>query len=56
MSKVFDTEMKKSLANRIQNIKNKHDIKEIKKIILDTNPELDSTTNTNGLFLSFQKL
>lgn len=56
MSKVFDTEMKKSLANRIQNIKNKSDIKEIKKLILDNNPELDSTTNTNGLFLRFQKL
>ena len=56
MSKSFDTEMKKSLANRIQNIKNKSDIKEIKKIILNENPELDSTTNTNGLFLRFQKL
>lgn len=56
MSKVFDTEMKKSLANRIQNIKNKNDIKEIKKLILENNPELDSTTNTNGLFLRFQKL
>lgn len=56
MSKVFDTEMKKSLANRIQNIKNKSDIKEIKKLILENNPELDSTTNTNGLFLRFQKL
>lgn len=56
MSKVFDTEMKKSLANRIQNIKSKNDIKEIKKLILVNNPELDSTTNTNGLFLRFQKL
>lgn len=56
MSKVFNTEMKKSLANRIQNIKSKNDIKEIKKIILENNIELDSTTNTNGLFLRFQKL
>ena len=56
MNKVFDTEMKKSLANRIQNIKNKHHIKEIKKIILTNNPDLDSITNTNGLFLRFQKL
>lgn len=56
MSKVFDTEMKKSLANRIQNIKSKNDIKEIKKLILENNPELDTTTNTNGLFLRFQKL
>lgn len=56
MSKNFDTEMKKSLANRIQNIKHKGDIKEIKKIILEHNPDLDSTENKNGLFLRFQKL
>lgn len=56
MSKVFDTEMKKSLANRIQNIKHKGDIKEIKKLIVENNPQLDATENTNGLFLRFQKL
>lgn len=56
MSKVFDTEMKKSLANRIQNIKHKGDIKEIKKLILENNPDLDPTVNKNGLFLRFQKL
>lgn len=56
MSKVFDTEMKKSLANRIQNVKYKSDIKEIKKLILEHNPELDATKNTNGVWLRFQKL
>lgn len=56
MSKIFDSEMKKSLATRIQNIKNKNDVKDIKKIIFDNNPELDKTKNSNGVFLRFQKL
>jgi hypothetical protein len=56
MSKQFTIEMKKSLANRIGNIKNKQDLKAIKKIITDNNPDLEKTENSNGMFLRFQTL
>jgi hypothetical protein len=50
MSKPFTIEMKKSLANRIGNIKNKQDLKAIKKLITDNNPDLEKTENSNGMF------
>jgi hypothetical protein len=56
MSKPFTIEMKKSLANRIGNIKNKQDLKAIKKLITDNNPDLEKTENSNGMFLRFQIL
>jgi len=56
MSKQFTIEMKKSLANRIGNIKNKQDLKAVKKIITDNNPDLEKTENSNGMFLRFQTL
>jgi hypothetical protein len=56
MSKTFTSEMKKSLANRIENIKNKQDLKFIKKIIIENNPDLEKTKNQNGIWLRFQLL
>jgi|APCry1669192647_1035423.scaffolds.fasta_scaffold00750_4 hypothetical protein len=47
---------KKRLITRINKIDDKKIHKDIKKIIEKSNPELDSTKNSNGLFIYFNSL
>lgn len=56
MSEGFSFEKKKKLVNRIQKLSNKTDLVQIKKIIVENNPELAFMKNSNGYFMQFQNL
>lgn len=52
----YTFEKKKKLLDRINKLSSRTDFEQIKKIILNKNPELDSMKNQNGLFLQFNYL
>jgi hypothetical protein len=56
MSESFSFETKKKLANRIQKLSSKTDLIQIKKIIVENNPELEFMKNSNGYFTHFHNL
>ena len=56
MSESFSFEKKKKLATKIQKLSSRADLVQIKKIIVDNNPELAFMKNSNGYFMQFQNL
>ena len=56
MTSAYTFEKKKKILDRINKLTQESDFIQIKKIILENNPELDSMTNHNGLFLQFNYL
>lgn len=56
MSEGFSFEKKKKLATGIQKLSSKADLVQIKKIIVENNPELAFMKNSNGYFMQFQNL
>jgi len=56
MTETFSFDKKKKLVNKIQQLTNKTNLIEIKNIILENNPNLVPTKNSNGYFLYFHNL
>lgn len=56
MSQVYDYELKKNLAHRIEKIVDKSMYTAIINIIKTLNPDLVITENSNGLFIKFNDL
>ena len=56
MTNTYTFDKKKKLLDRINKLSSRADFEQIKKIILEKNPELDSMKNQNGLFLQFNYL
>lgn len=56
MTNVYTFEKKKKLLDKINKLSSRSDFEQIKKIILENNPELESMKNQNGLFLQFNHL
>lgn len=52
----YTFDKKKKLMERINKLSSKAEFEQVKKIILEKNPELDSMKNQNGLFLQFNYL
>jgi hypothetical protein len=56
MSKVFEFEDIELLADKISSIKKKPQLIDIRDIIINNNPNILITENTNGLYLYFNNL
>ncbi len=56
MDNTYTFDKKKKLMERINKLSSRSDFEQVKKIILNKNPELDSMKNQNGLFLQFNYL
>lgn len=56
MDNAYTFEKKKKLVDRIHKLSSRSEFEQVKKIILEKNPELDSMKNQNGLFLQFNYL
>lgn len=56
MDNVYTFDKKKKLAGRIKKLTQRFDFEQVKKIIMENNPELESMKNQNGLFLAFNNL
>lgn len=56
MSNIYTFDKKKKLLEKINKLKSKSNFEQVKKIIQDKNPELESMKNQNALFLSFNNL
>lgn len=51
---IYPSEKKKRLANKISRMRNKNNLKRIRKILFDENPQLDVSKNKTGQLMFFQ--
>jgi hypothetical protein len=56
MSESFSFDKKRRLADRIQKLTDKKDLMQVKKIIVENNPDLPFMKNSNGYFMQFHDL
>jgi len=52
----FPIDKKKKLASKISELRNKEDLKKIKKIIFETNPNIAVNKDSGGILMFFQNL
>jgi len=52
----YPIERKKKLASKISELRNKEDLKKIKKIIFETNPNIAVNKDSGGILMFFQNL
>ncbi len=56
MNKLYSYEDIEKLSQKIQKIKRKKNLEDIRDIIINNNPELNVTENSNGIYLCFNQL
>ncbi len=56
MNKLYSYEDIEKLSPKIQKIKRKKNLEDIRDIIINNNPELNVTENSNGIYLCFNQL
>ncbi len=56
MNKIYSYEDIEKLSQKIQKIKRKKNLEDIRDIIINNNPNLNVTENSNGIYLCFNQL
>lgn len=56
MNKLYSYEDIEKLSQKIQKIKRKKNLEDIRDIIINNNPKLNVTENSNGIYLCFNQL